>query len=180
MIINHPTHNDPPGSEHGDVGAGHSAELVDPHRLRGVPPTDHRVDDGAVAVSHGAMLIATGVPTDPVEPFPVLPVPELADEARWYAAERDRRPFPTRFDCGPPRPEREGVQLRPASHAKLDVHASTSRPTLDSIRPPCLIWAALDSAAPDRRSSSPSTAPASSPASSRPKSARRYPYTPRR
>ena len=32
MIINDPTHNDPPGSGHGDVGAGHSAELVDPHR----------------------------------------------------------------------------------------------------------------------------------------------------
>ena len=37
MIINDPTHNDPPGSGHGDVGAGHSAELVDPHRADMVP-----------------------------------------------------------------------------------------------------------------------------------------------
>ena len=89
MIINDPTHNGPPGSGLGGVAAGHFAKLVDPHRARtrfhafvpvGVPPTGHLAGDGAVAVSHGVTLIATGPPTGPVETFPDLPVSELTGD----------------------------------------------------------------------------------------------------
>ena len=124
MIINDPTHNGPPGSRHGGVAASHFAKLVDPHRPRtrfhafvplGVPPTGHLADDGAVAISHGVTLLATGAPTDPVELFPDLPVPELADEVRSYAVERDRRPFPTRCGCDPARPRAKQPPAAPRS-----------------------------------------------------------------
>ena len=157
MIIIDPTHNGPPGSGHGGVAAGRFAELVDPHRARvrfhafiplGVPLTGQRAADGAVAVSDGDTLIATVAPTDPIEPFVDLPVPELDDvaaaEARWYAACRDRHPFPTCFGCGPARPERDGLHLRPGALAGLDVHATTWRPSLDGATPAWLVWAALD------------------------------------
>ena len=157
MIIIDPTHNGPPGSGHGGVAAGRFAELVDPHRARvrfhafiplAKPLTGQPADDGAVAVSDGDTLIATVAPTDPFAPFADLPVPELDDvaaaEARWYAAYRDRHPFPTCFGCGPARPERDGLHLRPGALAGLDVHATTWRPTLDGPTPAWLVWAALD------------------------------------
>ena len=113
--------------------------------LRGVPPTDHRVDDGAVAVSHGAMLIATGVPTDPVEPFPVLPVrssPTRPAGTQPNATVARSRPA---SGAAPPDPSETASSCAPHhTRSSMSTPARRARPWTAS-GPPCLRWAALDS-----------------------------------
>jgi hypothetical protein len=150
-------YNGPPSSGHGGVAAGRTAELVDPRaavvRLLAPIPLDTplrpgETDKGVVPMYAGVEPVAT------VGPLPApLPVgrfnPPQADlvqqaELAWLSTSDGVHPFPTCFGCGPDRPRRDGLGLRPGRVRGTDVCATRWLPPGSGEVPAWLVWAALD------------------------------------
>jgi hypothetical protein len=77
---------------------------------------------------------------------PVGPALVREAEDRWLDTRGGVHPFPTCFGCGPDRPRRDGLELRPGRVDGLDVHATRWTPGGSGEIPAWLVWAALDCA----------------------------------
>ncbi len=149
--------NGPPASGHGGVAAGRMAELVDARaavvRLLAPIPLRTPLEPGATA--DGALRVSAGA--DPVATVRRLPgaldvgrfAPLPADVIRraeldWLSAADGVHPFPTCFACGPDRPQRDGLGLRPGPVPDAGVHATRWSPPGTGEVPAWLVWAALD------------------------------------
>jgi len=150
-------YNGPPSSGHGGVAAGRMAELVDPRaavvRLLapiplGTPLRPAGAADAVVRMCAGEQAVAT------VGPLPApLDVgrfaPPRAEEIQqaelgWLSVSDGVHPFPTCFGCGPDRPRRDGLGLRPGRVRGTEVCATRWTPPGSGEVPAWLVWAALD------------------------------------
>jgi hypothetical protein len=153
-------YNGPPSSGHGGVAAGRMAELVDPRaavvRLLAPIPLDTPLVPGDTADAVVRMYAGTS-PSSAVAtvgplhaPLPVgrfePPRVGLIQQAEfgWLSTSDGVHPFPTCFGCGPDRPRRDGLGLRPGRVRGSDVCATRWSPPGSGEVPPWLVWAALD------------------------------------
>lgn len=150
-------YNGPPSSGHGGVAAGRMAELVDPRaavvRLLepiplGTPLLPGAAANGVVRMCAGTKPVASvgRLPTKlDVDPFEVPPADLIRQaELGWLSASDGVHPFPTCFGCGPDRPERDGLELRPGHVPGTEVFATRWTPPGAGEVPAWLLWAALD------------------------------------
>jgi hypothetical protein len=161
-IVIDATHNGPAESGHGGVSAGRMAELIDPRRavvrLHTPVPLDTpmvaiRRQGEAIDVGVGATVVATVRPLGrggngiDLSVFPRVSSALVGEaERRWLDARGGVHPFPTCFGCGPERPRRDGLELRPGRVDSLGVHATQWTPGGVGETPAWLVWAALDCA----------------------------------
>jgi hypothetical protein len=80
-----------------------------------------------------------------VAPFEA-PRADLVQQAElgWLSTSDGVHPFPTCFGCGPDRPHRDGLGLRPGRLRGTDVCATRWTPPGAGDVPAWLVWAALD------------------------------------
>jgi hypothetical protein len=156
-VIVESRYNGPPSSGHGGVAAGRMAGLVDPGaavvRLLAPIPLSTPLRpggaaDGVVRVCAGTEVVATVAPLS--APLDVgrfePPRADLIQQAElgWLSVVDGRHPFPTCFGCGPDRPRRDGLGLRPGRVRGTAVCATRWSPPGAGEVPAWLVWAALD------------------------------------
>ena len=147
----------PPESGYGGYVCGVVAGFIGGEAevtLKRPPPLDRRLEavrleDGAVALRDGEMVIAEGAPAS-VEieiPKPVA-LPDAEAASRSYPGFR-QHVFPTCFGCGPQRSEGDGLRIFPGRVDGRDIVAAPWTPDASlageggTVRPE-FVWAALD------------------------------------